>query len=275
MSEAGLTLGKSRWPQSVTLHYRQHRTNERDTVIALIINENDRFSRQANIIHDDLMNAVVLLVGTGMLGGWTAQALARCTSLVHIVDGDTVEAVNSGNQPYNALHAGQPKVGALAGSLTGFPVAATHDLFDGGAFTKDRLLDDDLLTPGHERKLIVVSGVDSFVPRGQLAEWARDQGADVFVDTRALGNTAAVFIVPNTHIQYYLDHEMMDDADTPELPCGFNGTAGVGMYVASQVYSYLNSYFAGLPVPFAQVTDLQLMEYTRRDALPVLEGVAA
>lgn len=235
----------------------------------------ERMSRQDGIINRDLAESVVFIVGCGMLGGWTAHAAARFASHVVVMDGDSVEAVNSGNQPYTIANVGVNKAEATEENLDGFPVTAMPGWFD-ETLTKDDIMRVTRLPDIEHRKLVVVSGVDSFVFREQIARWAQREGAAVFVDTRAMTEVAVTCVVPPHMIDQYLSEEIYDDADTPDVQCGMNGTAYVGQFVASQVGAYLNAFFIGLPVPFVQVVNLQLHDVTRRvmtTEAPVTEEV--
>lgn len=227
---------------------------------AVLIANDARFSRQSAIIHHDLAEAQCLVGGVGMLGGSVALALARCTKHVAIFDPDTVEDVNSGNQVYNGGHVGMTKVSALEALAAGLPVDGVH-----GVFPLEKSPEDLLPYPREGRKLVVVSGVDSFAHRASLANYARHHNADVFVDTRAMGELCIVLIVPQHQIERYLKEEVRRDEDVPDQPCGMNGTFYVGSYVAGRVVSALNAHFNGRRVPFIQVEDLSTWDVLRTE----------
>ena len=220
--------------------------------VAAIAND-ARFSRQSQIIAPDLASAQVLLGGVGMLGGSTGLALSKCVAHVACFDPDVVEDVNSGNQVYNGRHIGMPKGKALEDLAAGLPLSSEHE-----PFPLSRAPSELLPNPREGRKLIVMSGADSFKVRADLANYARHHEADLFVDTRAMGELCIICIVPPHQIERYLRDEVIRDEDAPAQPCGMNGTAYMGSYVAGRVVAYLNTYFkvGGARVPFIRVEDL-------------------
>lgn len=233
-----------------------------------LIRNDARFSRQAQIIHPDLASAQVLIGGVGMMGSWSALALARCVAHVHCFDPDVVEDVNSGNQAYNGAQLGKPKGLALEELAAGLPLTTTHGIFDLAKAPEEVL---PLKREG--RKLVVVSGADSFAVRASLANYAHHHNADLFIDTRAMGDMCVVLcVVPPHQVERYLRDEVLDDAAVPDQPCGMNGTAYVGMYVASRLVASLNTYFKGGRVPFIRVEDLGAANSGASDALRVEEA---
>ena len=222
------------------------------------ITEDARFSRQSQLIAPRLRDANVLIGGVGMLGSFTALALARCTHEVIVFDPDVVEDVNTGNQAYNGSQVGVAKAEALESLAYGLPLSGKRSIFP---------IEEEptALLQDASRPLIVVSGADSFRVRGDLANYARHHGAEVFVDTRAMGELCIVCIVPQHLIPRYLDEEMRRDDEVPDVPCGYNGTSYCGMYVAARVTAGLNAYFGGRRVPFFRVEDLSTGDVLRCD----------
>ena len=220
---------------------------------ATLITNDARFSRQSAIIHPDLADAQVLVAGVGMLGSFTALALAHCVKHVAVWDMDSVEDVNMGNQAYNATHYGLPKGKALEAMCAGFPLSSEF-----ARFPLDKAPSELLPHTLEGRKLIVVSGVDSLAVRGELANYARHHGADYFVDTRAMGDVAVILIVPPDQIERYLRDELPKDEDVPDVPCGMNGTAYIGSFVAGKVVASLNASMRGVRVPFIRVEDVNM-----------------
>lgn len=225
-----------------------------------LIKQDARMSRQAQIVHADLASAQVLVGGVGMLGSFTALALAHCVRHVAVWDPDVVEDVNAGNQLYDASHWGLPKGEALERMTAGFPLSSTHSIFP-----LESAPEALLPHPREEGKLIVISGADSFKVRADLAAYALHHEADVFVDTRAMGSLAIVCVVPRASIEQYLAHEVIKDEDAPDVPCGMNGTAYMGCYVAGRVVAGLNSHFRGGRVPFIRVEDIDTQDVLRCD----------
>ena len=224
-------------------------------MVASTISQDARFSRQAQLVHPRLQDAIVAIGGVGMLGSWAALGLARCVGHVFAADPDVVEDVNSGNQAYNGDYIGLPKVEALARLASGLPLTTHH-----GDFPLDKSpaeLFPVLPELDEPRSLIVMSGADSFAVRALLANYALHHNASVFVDTRAMGELTVVCIVPQHHIEKYLAEEIIDDKDAPDAPCGATGTAWVGMAIAGRVISGLNAHYRGMPnVPSVHVEQL-------------------
>lgn len=233
----------------------------------MMIHDTARMSRQEEIIHPDFHKALVLIAGCGMLGSWSALAIARCAQHVMLFDHDIVEDVNSGNQAYNAKGVGIPKVQALYELGTGLPLSAHEGLFPIEATPDSLRLASKHLFMEEDIPLVVVSAVDSFQARMQIAAWARMHNATLFIDTRAMAEIAVVACVPHAHIERYLRDECIDDAQAPDAPCGLHGTAYVGQYVAALVTARINTHFRGLPVPFITVDDVGMGHRLREEKL--------
>lgn len=202
----------------------------------------ERYARQEGIIARELREADVHVVGVGMLGSWTALALARCARSVHVWDFDVVEEANVGCQAYIVMDVGAPKVDMLANMARGLPVLPHHE-----RFPLDRV--------NYER--IMVSAVDSFTARKELAMYTLEHpGLDLFVDTRAMGELAVTCIVPRAELEDYIAN-LPTDESAPDAPCGFQGTAYTGMLVAARTVSQINAYYHGCFVPAMLVEELR------------------
>lgn len=204
-----------------------------------------RMVRQQQLISETAQNATIMLVGLGMLGSWTAHTLARMVARVHGYDFDTVGAENIGTQAYSLHDSSCSKSEALMGSLYGLAFAGHPERF--GPLTP--------VPSGAPNPLVVISAVDSFEGRRMVAEWAQKRCADLFIDTRAHGTVGVVLVVAPNQLATYLETLESDDG-APIPACGTEGTAFVGMWVASQVASLINRYCAGLPTPHKQVYDV-------------------
>lgn len=234
----------------------------------VMIREEARMSRQAQIIHPDLLRAGVVIGGVGMLGSWTALALARCCATVTIYDPDEVEDVNSGNQAYHGMHSGLPKVRALADLASGLPLRAFEGLFPLDKSGDDILHQANMQWEEERPPLVVISAVDSFEARKAIANWAHYNKAAVFVDTRAQAEIAVTCIVPGDFIPKYLAEETITDEEAPDEPCGLNGTGYVGMRVASRVCGGLQSFFSGMNPPFVLVENVRTGDILRSEPRP-------
>lgn len=199
----------------------------------------DRFSR---IVPQRTRDFTVLIAGAGMVGSWTALALARMVKKVDIWDFDTVDAANVGVQAYSQGNLGEFKTTALERHSYGLPLEGHCDRFPREIPTCD----------------ILVMAVDSIPGRRQIAEDAYDQGVGYIIDTRVLGEIACIHAVDNTQgdsdhdlIQYIIDLPKGDDLVS--APCGAKGTAYAGMWVASRVCGIVNHIGRGLPLPSKEV----------------------
>lgn len=226
----------------------------------MLIASEARLSRQAQLVHPDLQEAVVLMAGVGMLGGWLALALARCAAHVFVADPDIVEDVNTGNQPYSGGEVGMPKAEAIARLLTGMPVSFRHSPFPLDEAPADILAEVTLPEVEEPRKLIIITAADSFDVRGKMAAYARFHEADLFVDVRAMEDISVVAVVPHSRIKDYLKDKMVRDEEAPDAPCGLRGTAYVGMATAARVVGTLNAVFRGAPASYFNVRDVVLQE---------------
>lgn len=218
-----------------------------------------RFVRQSLLIPDKMRSADVLLIGAGMIGSWTAHSLARTVGRVLCFDGDKVSRENIGTQAYTSLDVGQYKSVNLGDfGLQGLPFDAHMSMFDP---THDESTGEMHPTLGElgiesDRPRIVVSAVDNMHSRWLIARWA-GRYADLFVDGRVHGNVAAVYTVQpgRGDIERYMS-EIERDGPPPKALCGAEGTAYVGMWVASTITATINRWARGLPVPFSVVHDV-------------------
>lgn len=208
----------------------------------------DRYIRQYQLIAGPLRESMVAIAGVGMLGSWAAHALARVAGQTHFWDFDDVGPENIGTQAYSEGDLGFNKAVCMAGALTGLPITGHRD-----AFPLEPPARIGLIVP-NEAPLIVVSAVDSFKARREIAEWAQKY-ARVFVDLRAHSTVGVVCIVPNKRLPEYLA-TLETDAMAPEAACGMEGTGFVGMQVAAIATAQLNQYFRGMPTAFKQVFDV-------------------
>lgn len=74
------------------------------------------YTRHLDIIPDAARQGKsITIIGAGAIGSWTALSLAKMGFTdITVVDYDTVDIVNVGNQLYGEAHVGKPKVEALA-----------------------------------------------------------------------------------------------------------------------------------------------------------------
>lgn len=197
-------------------------------------------SRQRELVAPALQRARILVYGTGMLGSWTAIALARITEYVEVWDGgDMVEDVNLGTQAYSDADVGRPKGDSLCNKLLGFNVMAVDKLFPPVNY---RPKASYFALQGQSLPDVVIACADSMDARRNGEAWAFGHSVPLFIDTRARGLEATILTVTMAEHNRYSIELPSDDAIEP-VPCGQNGTAFVGMFVAARVASILNCYF--------------------------------
>ena len=198
----------------------------------------DKYIRQHAIIDQRARDARVVVAGLGMLGSWVTHALARMVNEVIVFDGaDKVEAINLGCQAYGEGHVGQGKAAAIAGQLFGFMLTPYARKFPEGI-----------------RKLahppdVVVSCVDTIEGRHRIATWCEASGVPLFIDTRALAEMATIATVQRPEDFQWYHAQLPREEDTIRAPCGGEGTAFVGMWVASRVAANINNWARGMQIP--------------------------
>ena len=184
-----------------------------------------RHLRQHQIIHPDMAGMDVIIAGAGMIGGWTAHALSRAVKKVHIFDPGEVEAINTGNQPYIQDHVGMAKVQAL-----GLPIEYHFKTFPPTARLRFNW-----------ENTVVVSAVDSMSGRAANAEWCKGMEIPLFLDGRIQGELAVLATVVDQHYDAYLS-DLPSDDEVEDVPCGQEGTAYCGMWLASQITATINQW---------------------------------
>lgn len=212
----------------------------------------ERYLRQNFLLSPAMKNATVIQVGAGMLGSWMVNSLGRTVNRVVLYDFDTVGPENIGTQAFDVASVGVLKVEAL--HLDGLPVQMVPEAFPVGE-------DIDDILPWYDRanKVVLVSCVDNFETRKLLAYWAQDNHVDLFVDTRAHANVGVVYTVKYQDLDAYIE-ELENTPPPPPAACGTEGTAYVGMWVASRATGSINLALQGLPTAFKLVHDVSMGE---------------
>lgn len=213
-----------------------------------------RHARHEGLITPELRASTIFLVGAGMLGGFTALALSKTGANIHVWDHDTVDIPNLGNQIYTQDQLGAHKAVALCDFVENVNIVTEKFNTDLSPEMNSDLTWNRPERP-HHAPIVMLSAVDSFAVRKELAQYALDHKFDVFVDTRALGEVAVTGIVPHALLERYI-HELPSDATAPDAPCGFEGAAYTGMQVGARTVAQLNAFFRGYPVPYLQTEDL-------------------
>lgn len=214
--------------------------------------------RQVVIIPRKLQYSDVLLVGAGMVGSWTALALARVVSNVHVWDYDKVEAENVGCQAYTGVQVGVPKVEALADLGVGLPIVPFNE-----KFPCPEMSEGEITSP-------LICSVDTIESRKEIAEWCQENSIPLFIDTRVIGEQVFLVVVDGTKGRTYKDYikDLPKDEDVPDATCGMVGTAYVGMFTACQVLTTLCQWASDKPVPYLRGWDVRFSsEYSRKETV--------
>jgi len=191
--------------------------------------------RQHQIVHPRMAAMEVIIAGAGMLGSWSAHALSRAVRQVHIFDGDDmVEDVNVGVQAYIEENIGLRKGQCLEQSLFGLSLKSYAELFPHQS------------APTNVGA--VISCVDTLDGRAAIAKWSMKHNIPLFIDTRAQGENAVLCSATPEQIPEYLG-ALPREEDVPDVPCGTEGTAFMGMWVASQVTCWINNWCRGMKLP--------------------------
>lgn len=194
-----------------------------------MLTDNDRLSRQHKLLAPNTPKLSVLIYGAGMLGSWTAHAIVRMVERVDLWDGeDFVEPGNVGNQAYSESDVEEPKSVALRGHLLGLPLVPVQE-----SFPPSR---EVIPFPN-----VVIACADSMIARRQGAEWCRQTGVSLFIDTRASGLDATIITVLRDEYEGYV-RDLPTDDELEGIPCGATGTAFVGMFVAARVASIIDTW---------------------------------
>lgn len=198
--------------------------------------------RQALILDEKMGRVKALVAGAGMVGSWAAMALVRAVDEVHVWDDDTIEHVNVGVQAYDGGSVGLNKAAALAALCTDPPVVGYPVRFP----NPDA---DDILRFTDPEDVVVVCGVDSMAGRRAIAEWSRDNGVGLFIETGVHAELVVVKTVTTPDGYERFLRELPSDDEVEDPMCGLKGTAYAGMSLASQIVPLVNQWCRGDALP--------------------------
>lgn len=210
-------------------------------------------ARQSLLIDPKMRASTISIVGCGMVGSWTSLAMIRAVSRLNIWDADVVEMENLGCQAYDRLDVGTPKVNALSVKMSGMRVVS---------YMGEMPPDYDLLgsvegveygvgSPIRDVGRVVVMAVDSMLSRREIVEWVSsgmlnsDTLPTLLLDARVYGELATCIAIDprdQKQVKEYLN-SLPDDENTPDAPCGEEGTAYTGMWAASRLVAMVNNHF--------------------------------
>ena len=201
-------------------------------------------ARHAALIDPALSQGEFVIAGAGMIGGWTALALARAVGKLYIFDHDKVEDVNVGCQPYSLNNVSAPKSSTIESFCSGLPVTSLNMKFP----PRNNAWANDVTG--------VVCAIDSMAGRRIAAERCHKLSIPFFLDGRILGEVAVLAIVQHEHkgtdYDAYLAN-LPSDKDVPNATCGASGTAYAGMFLASRITADLNNLMRGQRLPALRV----------------------
>lgn len=192
----------------------------------------------------------VMVIGAGMVGSWTAAALARMVGSVTIVDFDAVENVNVGVQMYTPHDVGLTKVDAVLQHLAGLPILAMQDDFE---LMADKDFEVDVL----------VSALDSMSGRTTLfRQFVRLGLSKLWVDVRVMGELVCVLTsTQDVQSQVKYTATLLAEDAVEEAPCGAEGTVYSGMFSGARVAAVINNWARGIPVAPKEVWHTGLMQH--------------
>ncbi len=200
-------------------------------------------NRQERILDPRMNDLTVLIAGAGMVGSWAALALVRAVGGgVHVWDNDTVEDVNVGVQAYDGTAVGMPKVDALARMGMEPPITPHNGLFP-------EFEAADLMLELVPENVVVLCAVDSMAGRRKIAEWSRDNGVGLFIETGVKAELVVVktAVTPEDYERYLAG--LPGDNEVEDAQCGLKGTAYAGMSLASQIVPLVNGWCKGDRLP--------------------------
>ena len=204
----------------------------------------DIHSRHAALIDPSLSQGSFVIAGAGMIGGWTALALARAVGKLYIFDHDKIEDVNVGCQPYSLDNVSAPKASTIESFCSGLPVTSLNMKFP----PRSNAWADGIAG--------VVCAVDSMAGRRVVAERCHKLSVPFFLDGRILGEIAVLAVVQHEHkgtdYEAYLAN-LPSDKDVPNATCGASGTAYAGMFLAGRITADLNNLMRGQRLPALRV----------------------
>lgn len=197
----------------------------------------DLMSRQHGIVHGRVADLKIAVVGLGMVGSWTCQAVSRMLpKSLEGWDFDRVSPENLGSQAYGTQDLKDLKSFAMESLLRGLPFTGRF-----GSFPPPS--DSRLVLDQYD---VLVSCVDTMSGRREIAKWCRDRSIRLFLDCRVLSETAALVSVchPAGYSRYL--RNLSSDEEVPPVPCGQTGTAYVGLWLASRVAATINNWCRGV-----------------------------
>ncbi len=176
--------------------------------------DNERLTRQLDIIPLEILATPITIIGAGAIGSWTAKALARMGfEHLTVLDDDKVDTLNLNAQGYKLSDVGVPKVHALATAIadeTGIKIESHQARYEGGAFAG-----------------IVISAVDNMATRKLVwEEHACSFGTLAVIDPR-MGAEQAMLFVAKPGDEHY-PKSLYSDDDAVREPC----TAKATIYTA-------------------------------------------
>ena len=214
----------------------------------------NRYDRQTSILPIEELNKIhILLVGVGALGRPTAMiAAATGFNTVAIADPDTVEPHNLAAQGYKEKDIGVSKVKALAREMTEtnseINVLSYCRKFDETMLT--RALDSGSDIPLSDRKLVVISCVDSIEVRKEI--WEASKGREnlgLYLDARMMGPIVQVYGAHRGWESFeYYPTTLFEEKDAFQAPCSARSMIYPCSVAAGLLISHISNWMRNIPV---------------------------
>lgn len=208
-----------------------------------------RFIRQEGIIHNDIHQKKIAIVGTGAVGRQVGIALAAMGAKdVTIIDFDTVEEVNINTQGYKRYDIGHPKVDCLLRDM--------KDLdYEQDAIFKAK---NEPWNPHKNGFDIIFSCVDSMEARNSIYSSVKRTSTDLLIDGRMAGETLRFLAVDRNNLRLYKD-SLFTDKEANQSRCTQQSTFYTSGILANLMIGEMCLFLRG----FERKTDkiLNLLDY--------------
>jgi molybdopterin/thiamine biosynthesis adenylyltransferase len=183
---------------------------------------------------DQAARTVVLLLGCGGIGSYTAAILARMGIGVFVlIDNDNVEAANVGTQDFTPLDVGDPKVDATRDRVQALNPNAK-------IFTINARIEDakSLVKVFDQFKPhIAIAAVDNIEARRLMWEVAQKYDHTTYIDPR-MGAESYEMHVLTPGCAYQSEYEsFLKDTTYAEEPCGATAIAYTGAFAGAMIAS--------------------------------------
>jgi molybdopterin/thiamine biosynthesis adenylyltransferase len=207
-----------------------------------------KYSRQYDLIPQELLKEPIHLIGAGGIGSWSALCLTKmgCTNLT-VQDMDKVALVNTASQLYGEGDIGKPKVTALAEIINNLSNLQITPL-------------DQKWTPEQVLKApIVISGLDSMETRRQVWDKVR-KNTDIrwYIDGRMQGDLIRIYGVDLTDTEKMAAYEktLVMGEDSEPVACTSKAVIYNTFICGGVITNLVKKAIRGEVVRFETIVDL-------------------